>query len=224
MGGDGLLVSGLAVCHSLRVCALPARCQRTKTSQRLWHEIRSLRRGLLRSELLRGLELGKQRRLLEAAPWQVWVLVQGSHQERPEFGQVALQRAGHGLGLHVPGGDLLLSRLTLLLPGFLSRIRRRRLGVLLCPRQLSPGLQPLVLRLGLLPVAHGADDEPGHSIRLLALSSGHDTTPRSSIDDLPDTFCDYREYSKTSCSAFLIKRTHPATVVTCRYAWHQGHT
>jgi hypothetical protein len=155
---------------------------------------------------------------------QVRVLVEGPRQERPEFGQVALQCAGHGLGLRVPGGDLLLSRITLFLPGFLPRIRRRRLGVLLCPRQLSPGLQSLVLRLGLLSVAHGTGDEPGHSIRFLALSPGHGTTPRSSIDDLPDTFCDYRGYSKASCSAFLNKRTHPATVVTSRHVWHQGHS
>jgi hypothetical protein len=37
----------------------------------------------------------------------------------------------------VPLGDLPLPRLPLFLPGFLPHIRRRRLGVLLCPRQLS---------------------------------------------------------------------------------------
>jgi len=40
--------------------------------------------------------------------------------------------------------------------------------------------------------------------------------------DLPDTFCDYRVYSKALRFAFLIKRAHPATVVTSRHAWHQG--
>jgi hypothetical protein len=59
MGGGGLPVGGLAVRHSLRVRALPAGCQRTEPSQRLWHEIRNLRRRQFRNEFLRGLELGK---------------------------------------------------------------------------------------------------------------------------------------------------------------------
>jgi hypothetical protein len=69
----------------------------------------------------------------------------------------------------------------------------------------EPCLQPLVLRLGFLPVAHGTGDEFSHSIRLPALSPGHGTTPQSSIGDLPDTFCDYRADSKAFCFAFLIQ-------------------
>jgi hypothetical protein len=118
-----------------------------------------------------------RQRLLEPVPRQVRVFIQGARQECPELGQVGLQRAGHGLGFRVPGGNLLLPHLPLFLPGFLPRICRRRLGVLLCPCQLSPGLQALVLRLGLLPIAYGTGDEPSHSIRLLALSPGHSPHP-----------------------------------------------
>jgi hypothetical protein len=120
---------------------------------------------------------------------------------------VALQRAGHRLGLSVPVGDLLLPRLPLFPLGLLPRIGGRDLGVLFCPCQLSLCFQPLVLRLSLLPVAYGASDEPSHTISLPVLSPSHDMTPRSSIGDLPSTLRDYRVDGKTLCLNFLIQRT-----------------
>ena len=89
---------------------------------------------------------------------------------------MALQRAGHRLGLRVPLRDFPVPLLARFLPGPLPRIRGRHLGVLPRPRQLSLCFQLLGLHVGLLPIADGISDEPGHTTRL-PLSPSHGTTP-----------------------------------------------
>jgi len=171
------------LCHGIGVRALPARCQRTQASQRRWHEIGRLRRRQPVASCCGGLN------------------------SAASTGTLKRSHGRNGSSPRVPLGDLPVPRLPLFLRGLLPRIRRRHLGVLLRPRQLSPCLQPLGLRLSLLPIAYGTSDEPSHAISLPVLSPSHRTTPRSSVSDPPNTLRDYPADGKTSCFEFLIQRT-----------------
>jgi hypothetical protein len=100
----------------------------------------------------------------------------------------------------MPVGYLLFPFLLPILPGLLAHVCRRHPGILLRPRQLGSGFQPLRLSPGLLLIADDASDQPGNPIRFPALSPRHGTTPRSSISDPPNTLRDYGANSKPQSS------------------------